>query len=195
MDLTAQYIAVWKKINWRKRQSVQVESIHLTEPIHQTISADMEKKIDAQVPKKRVKKEEWAAIVNRAAYSIVVRKLDDGYSLLAGHVGYEILRRMHAKMAKVFVTEEDGRDVWIEEMKKTITLTPIVDLEELKPEEQQAPELEVKASLDYLVHNKDFKDPILINVEPSGSISVKRGAAEILAAKMLGLTRVKTTLI
>ena len=195
MDLTAQYIAVWKKINWRKRQSVQVESIHLTEPIHQTISADMEKKIDAQVPKKRVKKEEWAAIVNRAAYSIVVRKLDDGYSLLAGHVGYEILHRMHAKMAKVFVTEEDGRDVWIEKMKKTITLTPIVDLEELKPEEQQAPELEVKASLDYLVHNKDFKDPILINVEPSGSISVKRGAAEILAAKMLGLTRVKTTLI
>lgn len=195
MDVTAQYIAVWKKINWRRRQSVKIKDIRLTEPIHQTITPDMEERIVAQVPTKRIKKEEWTAIVNKAAYSVVVREIDDGYSLMAGHVGYEILRRMNVKIAKIFVADELNRDAWLAEMERTITLTPIVDLDDLKPEEQKAPEPEIKESLDYLVHNKDFKDPIVINVEPSGSISVKSGAAEILAAKMLGLTKVKTTLV
>ena len=174
---------------------MKVEDIHLVESVHQTINPEMEEKIDAQVPKKKVSKEEWTAIVNRAAYSVVVRKTEDGYALLAGHVGYEILRRMKVKMAKIFVADVSNRDSWIAKMQETIKLTPIVDLEELKPDEQKVSEPAVKESMDYLIQHKDFKEPIIINVESEGSISVKSGAAGILAAKLLGLKQVKTTLV
>lgn len=194
MDITAQYIAVWKKINRKSRASVNLSDIKLTEEIHQCITPEMEEKISAQVPTKKISKEAWTSLINKASYSVVVRKDGEGYSLLAGHVGYEMLKRMNIKVAKIFVAEATDRDSWLEELRNTITLTPIVNIDEIESAAKKDTDPAVKKEVEYLVKHKDFKEPIMIEVDPVGSIKVKSGAAGITAAKLLGLKQVKTTL-
>ena len=192
------YIQAWKNEH-RKDKTVKVgmplNAIRIVEPIHKLISPEVRQEIKETAASLPSDKKEQERFINHHQYRIVVRRYqNDKYALVSGLKHFLILKYARITSCYVFCIEASGREEWLEELKSTYTIKPMVSLDDIEIEEKTLEPQEVMGKIRYLIKNGSFDIPVQAKENGNGKLSIVSGTTNVFAAKQLGLKKIRVVI-
>lgn len=160
-------------------QMIEVDKIILTEPIHIDAKVNFTKQIEKL-------KEKNITVLNNP---IIVRKIENEYSLINGYKGYTIAKVLNHEVIPAIVIDEIRKDFTKRIGFKSSRFTEMALKDILIPKsflERKVTRVKVQKVLDYYNKHKTFDKPVTIQ----GRRLLIDGYSRYVAAKILKLDKV-----
>ncbi len=197
MAIKEQYLNKWRRLNKNSKKKVNVSDIKLVEYEHSVITKQMEETIKyleekfASYGKAGNKEAKWDMIKD-LQYRIIVRPLPTGeYALVSGRLQHELLCRLNVQSAYVYVVETGSKQEFMDEVKRTLTITTMLPVKAIVKPSIEVTEAEINASMAYLMKNKDFEHQMV--VDPF-TYKVLKNPVNLYVAERIGLVDVQVKL-
>ena len=124
----------------------------------------------------------------------MVRPLGYGkYAVVSGIVGYNALVMLGVESAYVRMANVKSRDQWVYEIIRDYTIQPVIDIDEIKLNIAKPDQDRIREKIAYLVKNKDFDEPVVIDKKTldDEKVSIYSGEYNVLAAIALGIKSIR----
>lgn len=193
MNYLTSYTNMWKRKH-KKLTLVKLDDIILTEEIHQSLSRSIKASLRKQINGIGDDSAKDLSFTNYHRNNIVVRPAGHSkYALVSGHVSYEALKMKGVESARIRIVNAVNRNEWIKEMKRDYTIRPMISLDEIELSIKKPDQDEIREKIAYLVKNKDFDEPVVIDKTTLDDDKVKiySGEYNALAAIALGIKDIR----
>ena len=95
--------------------------------------------------------------------------------------------------AYVRMANVKSRDQWVYEIIRDYTIQPVIDIDEIKLNIAKPDQDRIREKIAYLVKNKDFDEPVVIDKKTldDEKVSIYSGEYNVLAAIALGIKSIR----
>ena len=114
-------------------------------------------------------------------------------AVVSGIVGYNALVMLGVESAYVRMANVKSRDQWVYEIIRDYTIQPVIDIDEIKLNIAKPDQDRIREKIAYLVKNKDFDEPVVIDKKTldDEKVSIYSGEYNVLAAIALGIKSIR----
>ena len=187
------YTNAWKIKN-KKLIKIHMSDIEVVEEIHKNLDKSILDSLDKQIKDIGDDKDREMKFMNYHSNTIVVRPLGYGkYAVVSGIVGYNALVMLGVESAYVRMANVKSRDQWVYEIIRDYTIQPVIDIDEIKLNIGKPDQDRIREKIAYLVKNKDFDEPVVIDKKTldDEKVSIYSGEYNVLAAIALGIKSIR----
>lgn len=187
------YTNAWKRKN-KQLIKLRISDIEVVEDIHKEIDINIINDLKKQIEAIGDDKDRKMKFMNYHRNTVVVRPMGYGkYAVVSGIVGYHALVLLEIEYAYVRMANVNSREQWVDEIIRDYTIQPVMDIDEiqlsiLKPDQDR-----IREKIAYLVKNKDFDEPVVIDKRTleDEKVSIYSGEYNVLAAIALGIKSIR----
>lgn len=193
MNFFKTYTNAWKRKN-KKLTKVAIADIEITESIHKNLSSDILESLSKQIAEVGDDKEKNMLFVNYHRNTIVVRPIGYGkYALVSGRIGFEAIKMLRIETVFIRVVNVQSREEWMKELIRDYTIRPMISVDDIKLSILKPDQDLIREKIAYLVKNKDFDGPVLLDKKTLDDDKVKiySGEYNVLAAIALGIKNIR----
>lgn len=187
------YTNAWKRKN-KRLIKIHMSDIEVVEEIHKNLDKSILDSLDKQIKDIGDDKDREMKFMNYHRNTIVVRPLGYGkYAVVSGIVGYNALVMLGVESAYVRMANVKSRDQWVYEIIRDYTIQPVIDIDEIKLNIAKPDQDRIREKIAYLVKNKDFDEPVVIDKKTldDEKVSIYSGEYNVLAAIALGIKSIR----
>lgn len=187
------YSNAWKRKN-KKLVKIRMSDIEVVEEIHKNLDEKLIESLKQQIADIGDDKDRKMKFMNYHRNTVVVRPMGYGkYAVVSGIVGYNALMLLGVECAYVRMANVKCRDQWVDEIIRDYTIQPVMDIEDIKLSIAKPDQDRIREKIAYLVKNKDFDEPVVIDKKTldDEKVSVYSGEYNVLAAIALGIKSIR----
>ena len=193
-ELPAELTGAVKQLLEIKMNSPEVKLIPRIPEINEYLDKSILDSLDKRIKDIGDDKDREMKFMNYHRNTIVVRPLGYGkYAVVSGIVGYNALVMLGVESAYVRMANVKSRDQWVYEIIRDYTIQPVIDIDEIKLNIAKPDQDRIREKIAYLVKNKDFDEPVVIDKKTldDEKVSIYSGEYNVLAAIALGIKSIR----
>lgn len=187
------YTNAWKRKN-KQLIKLRISDIEVVEDIHKEIDVNIINELKKQIEDIGDDKDRKMKFMNYHRNTVVVRPMGYGkYAVVSGIVGYHALLLLEIEYAYVRMANVNSREQWVDEILRDYTIQPVMDIDEIELSISKPDQDRIREKIAYLVKNKDFDEPVVIDKRTleDEKVSIYSGEYNVLAAIAMGIKSIR----
>ncbi len=187
------YSNAWKRKN-KRLVKIRMNDIEVVEEVHKNLELNIIESLKKQIEDIGDDKDREMKFMNYHRNTVVVRPMGYGkYAVVSGIVGYNALMLLGVENAYVRMANVKSREQWVAEIIRDYTIQPVMDIDDIKLSIAKPDQDRIREKIAYLVKNKDFDEPVVIDKKTldDEKVSIYSGEYNVLAAIALGIKSIR----